>query len=155
MSFLLIYVLLFLSSVLELGSASTPSQLQLEANAILNSGWWKLSSSDSHHICSPIHGIYCNDAGSVIRIKYQCPEGRVQLGRLNLSPFKNLESFEVANCSLQSTILPQIGNLLKLTHLHLSSNDLLGEIPPTIGNLFQLTHLDLSHNTLRVKYLTL
>ena len=117
MSFLLIYVLLFLSSVLELGSASTPSQLQLEANAIINSGWWNLSSSYSHHICSLNHGIHCNAAGSVIGIKYQCSQGQIELATLNLSVFKNLESFEVAYCSLHDTIPPEIGNLPKLTHL--------------------------------------
>jgi len=117
MFFLLIYVLLFLSSVLELGSASTPSQLQLEANAIINSGWWNLSSSYSHHICSLNHGIHCNAAGSVIGIKYQCSQGQIELATLNLSVFKNLESFEVAYCSLHDTIPPEIGNLPKLTHL--------------------------------------
>ncbi|KAK7374488.1 hypothetical protein VNO80_07918 [Phaseolus coccineus] len=145
--FLFIYVLLFVSSVWELRSASTLSQLQLEANAIINSGWWNLSSLDSHHICSLNQGIHCNDAGSVIRITYPCFEGGVQLSTLNLSAFKNLESFEVA-CSLQGTIPPEIGSLSKLIYLHLSSNyTLQGEIPFTIGNLSELTYLHLSHNS--------
>ncbi|ESW11607.1 hypothetical protein PHAVU_008G044400 [Phaseolus vulgaris] len=147
MSFLLIYVLLFLSSVWELGSASTPSQLQLEANAIINSGWWNLSSSDSHNICSLIHGIHCNDDGSVIRIKYLCFKGRIQLATLNLSAFKNLEFFEVAYC-LGGTIPPEIGTLSKLTYLELSFNALQGEIPFSIGSLSKLIFLDLSHNSL-------
>ncbi|XP_068488781.1 MDIS1-interacting receptor like kinase 2-like isoform X2 [Phaseolus vulgaris] len=148
MSFLLIYVLLFLSSVWELGSASTPSQLQLEANAIINSGWWNLSSLYSHHICSLNRGILCNDAGSVIGITYPCFEGAVQLATLNLSAFKNLESFEVSSC-LEGTIPPEIGNLSKLTGLDLSHNSLQGEIPSTIGNLSKLSGLDLSHNSLQ------
>ncbi|ESW11609.1 hypothetical protein PHAVU_008G044600, partial [Phaseolus vulgaris] len=107
-----------------LGSASTSSQLQLEANAIINSGWWNLSSSDSHHICSLNHGIHCNAVGS------------------------NLESFEVVYCSLHGTIPPEIGNLPKLTHLDFCYNSLSGKIPFTMGNLLELTYLHFSHNSL-------
>jgi len=151
MSFLLIYVLLLLSSVWELGSASTPSQLQLEANAIINSGWWNLSSSDSHHICSLNNGIHCNDAGSVIGITYPCFEEAVQLSTLNLSAFKNLESFKASYCLVEGTIPPEIGTLSKLTRFDLSYNSLQGEIPFTIGNLSKLTALDLSYNSLQDK----
>ncbi|ESW11615.1 hypothetical protein PHAVU_008G045200, partial [Phaseolus vulgaris] len=129
-------------------SASTPSQLQLEANAIINSGWWNLSSLYSHHICSLNRGILCNDAGSVIGITYPCFEGAVQLATLNLSAFKNLESFEVSSC-LEGTIPPEIGSLSKLTVIRLFSNALKGEIPFTIGNISKLVVLDLSHNSLQ------
>ncbi|XP_047166233.1 probable leucine-rich repeat receptor-like protein kinase At1g35710 [Vigna umbellata] len=148
---LFIYALLFIGSVLELESASsTPSQLQLEANAIINSGWWNLSHSDSNHICSWI-GIHCNDAGSVTRITYMYHEGPIQLATLNLSAFKNLEHLEVVESSLNGTIPYEIGNLSKLTYLDLSHNSFQDKIPPSLGNLSKLTYLDLSHNSLQGK----
>ncbi|WVZ08062.1 hypothetical protein V8G54_021408 [Vigna mungo] len=91
---LLIYVFVFMGSTFELGCASTASQVQLEANAIMNSGWWHLSPSHSLHICSWIDGISCNDAGSVTRITYMYEEGPIQLATLNLSAFKNLEHLQ-------------------------------------------------------------
>ncbi|BAT83415.1 hypothetical protein VIGAN_04055700 [Vigna angularis var. angularis] len=149
---LFIYALLFMGSVLQLGCASsTPSQLQLEANAIINSGWWNLSHSDSNHICSLIDGISCNDARSVTGITYLYTKRRIQLATLNLSAFKNLETLEVCYSSLEGTIPPEIGSISKLSRLRLSHNSLQGKIPFTLENLFNLTYLDLSYNYLHGK----
>ncbi|KAL2330059.1 hypothetical protein Fmac_017640 [Flemingia macrophylla] len=154
----------------------TPSQLQLEANAIMNSGWWNQSEAvdDPYNICT-WHSIVCNRAESITEIT--CPVSLetwspTQFATLNLSVFKNLERLAVANCRLEGTIPPEIGNLPKLTHLDLSNNYLSGEIPPSLGNLSllerliisntniqstippllgnlpKLSHLDLSHNQL-------
>jgi len=146
---LVTYVLVCLGSVLELGCASTPSQIQLEANAIMNSGWWHLSPSHSHHICSWIDGISCNAAGSVTRITYNYSERPIQLATLNLSVFKNLKHLELSHSNLEGSIPSQIGNLSNLRHLDLSSNSLHGETPFTIGKLSKLIFLDLSFNSLQ------
>ncbi|BAT83414.1 hypothetical protein LR48_Vigan03g028200 [Vigna angularis] len=144
-----IYVLVFIGSVLKLGCASsTPSQLQLEANAIINSGWWNLPHSQSLHICSLIEGIHCNDFGSVTRITYLYSERPIQLANLNLSAFKNLEHLEVSFCSLEGIIPSEIDSLSKLTYLDLSHTSIHGEIPLTIGNLSNLTYLDLSYDSI-------
>ncbi|KAL2330058.1 hypothetical protein Fmac_017639 [Flemingia macrophylla] len=126
-----------------------PSQLQLEANAIIQSGWWNHSDGfdDSHNICS-WRSIICNSAGSIVEMKCPSHKTRIQFATLNLSVFKNLERLEFAHCSLEGTIPPEIGNLPKLTHLFLSNNDLSGEIPLSLGNLPKLTHLFLSNNDL-------
>ncbi|WVZ06360.1 hypothetical protein V8G54_019706, partial [Vigna mungo] len=104
--FHLIYVFVFMGSVLDLGCAlSTPSQFQLEANAIINSGWWNLSHSYSiYYICSWIYGIDCNDAGSVTGITYLSFNKPIQLATLNLPAFKNLEHLEVVGSHLNGTI---------------------------------------------------
>ncbi|XP_014492279.1 receptor-like protein 12, partial [Vigna radiata var. radiata] len=143
---LLIYVFVFMGSAFELGCASTPSQVQLEANAIMNSGWWHLSPSQSLHICSSIDGIHCNDAGSVTRIIYRYQEGPIQLATLNLSAFKNLEHLEVVESSLYGTIPSEIGNLSNLYFLDLSHNSLQGEISSSLGYLTNLWTLIISNN---------
>ncbi|WVZ08063.1 hypothetical protein V8G54_021409 [Vigna mungo] len=148
---LFIYALLFVGSVLQLGcTLSTASQLQLEANAIINSGWWNLSHSDSiYDICSWIVGITCNDAGSVTHITYMYEERPIQLATLNLSAFKNLEHLEVVKSSLNGTIPSEIGNLSNLRFLDLSYNSFQGKIPSSLENLSKLTYLNLSHNSLQ------
>ncbi|KAL2958875.1 hypothetical protein AAZX31_18G234000 [Glycine max] len=131
---------------LDLEAVPTPSQLQLEENAIINSGWWNRSESvASRNICS-WYGMSCNVAGSVTRINYPFYTPGIRLATLNLSAFKNLEWLEVSHCGLQGTIPSDIGNLPKLTHLDLSHNSLDGEIPPALTNLTQLENLIISHN---------
>ncbi|RZB53685.1 MDIS1-interacting receptor like kinase 2 [Glycine soja] len=131
---------------LELEAVPTPSQLQLEENAIINSGWWNRSKSvASRNICS-WYGMSCNVAGSITRINYPFYTPGIRLATLNLSAFKNLEWLEVSNCGLQGTIPSDIGDLPKLTHLDLSHNSLHGEIPPSLANLTQLKSLIISHN---------
>ncbi|PRP84522.1 hypothetical protein PROFUN_05857 [Planoprotostelium fungivorum] len=50
--------------------------------------------------------------------------------------------------SYKGTLSPSIGNLINLTRLDLSHNNLTGSIPDSIGNLTSLQHLDLSYNNL-------
>ncbi|KAH1063088.1 hypothetical protein J1N35_028075 [Gossypium stocksii] len=67
----------------------------------------------------------------------------------NLS--SSLRSLSLAYCDLQGKfpkIIFDLPNLLQLTHLDLSHNQLSGQISRSLGNLLQLTHLDLSHNQL-------
>ncbi|QCE12542.1 protein-serine/threonine kinase [Vigna unguiculata] len=138
------YVLFCIVSVLELGCASTPSQLQLEANALINSGWWWDLPQD---ICS-FTDISCNDGGSVTHITYPYSEKPIQLANLNLFAFKNLERLEVSFCGLEGIIPSEIGSLSKLTYLDLSHTFIHGEIPFTIGNLLNLNYLDLSYDSI-------
>ena len=50
--------------------------------------------------------------------------------------------------NLTGRIPPELGSLVALEHLSLSSNDLSGEIPPELGNLSELTQLYLYSNDL-------
>ncbi|XP_028213380.1 MDIS1-interacting receptor like kinase 2-like [Glycine soja] len=146
MKFLVICSVVIMGITLELEAVPTPSQLQLEENAIINSGWWNRSKSvASRNICS-WYGMSCNVAGSITRINYPFYTPGIRLATLNLSAFKNLEWLEVSNCGLQGTIPSDIGDLPKLTHLDLSHNSLHGEIPPSLANLTQLKSLIISHN---------
>ncbi|KAL2958886.1 hypothetical protein AAZX31_18G235000 [Glycine max] len=146
MKFFVICSVVIMGITLELEAVPTPSQLQLEENAIINSGWWNRSKSvASRNICS-WYGMSCNVAGSITRINYPFYTPGIRLATLNLSAFKNLEWLEVSNCGLQGTIPSDIGDLPKLTHLDLSHNSLHGEIPPSLTNLTQLEFLIISHN---------
>ncbi|XP_039685633.1 probable leucine-rich repeat receptor-like protein kinase At1g35710 isoform X2 [Medicago truncatula] len=135
----------------------TSHQLQMEANAILNSGWWNTSDanfniSDRCHG----HGIFCNDAGSIIAIKIDSDDSTYaaweydfktrNLSTLNLACFKNLESLVLRKITLEGTISKEIGHLSKLTHLDLSANFLEGQLPPELWLLKNLTFLDLFNN---------
>ncbi|KAJ1419602.1 Tyrosine-protein kinase, active site [Sesbania bispinosa] len=129
-------------------ASAAPSQLQLEANAILNSRWWDSDFNISDRCLWG--GIACNDAGSITEIHYgkyynHYKEG-FQFARLNLSAFHNLEKLVVIGTGQGGTIPPEIGTLTKLTYLDLCYNSFEGEIPPSMGNLSLLQSLYLSHN---------
>ncbi|KAJ1419635.1 Tyrosine-protein kinase, active site [Sesbania bispinosa] len=137
-------------------SQSAPSQLQLdlEANALLNSRWW--NTSDPYYNvsrrCEWEHTIVCNKAGSITEIhygEYYYHPVRLQFATLNLSTFKNLEKLVVNVSGLQGTIPSEIGTLTKLIHLDLSYNSLEGEIPPSMGNLSLLQSLHISFNNIQ------
>ncbi|PNX96818.1 LRR receptor-like kinase resistance protein, partial [Trifolium pratense] len=151
--------------------ATVISQLQMEANAILNSGWWNISDGrfNISHRCNWSE-ITCNEAGSIrtIRIDPKRIHSEASSGKhfttLNMSAFNNLESLIFRQIGLQGTIPTEIGLLSKLTHLDMSDNFLQGEMPlslcnlrqlrnylegevnPSIANLRQLEYLDISFN---------
>ncbi|KAG5108830.1 hypothetical protein JHK84_045737 [Glycine max] len=51
-------------------------------------------------------------------------------------------------CGFQGSIPPSFSNLIHLTSLDLSGNNLNGSIPPSFFNLTHLTSLDLSYGKL-------
>ncbi|KEH21567.1 probable leucine-rich repeat receptor-like protein kinase At1g35710 [Medicago truncatula] len=148
---MMIAFLLICSLTVGTQSAKTTShKLQMEANAIIKSGWWNTSDPlfNISDRCN-WYDIFCNKAGSIKAIKIE-PWGS-QLATLNLSTFNystfhNLESFVVSSVELHGTIPKEIGHLSKLTHLDLSGNYLKGELPPELWLLKNLTFLDLSYN---------
>ncbi|CAJ2668958.1 MDIS1-interacting receptor like kinase 2-like [Trifolium pratense] len=135
--------------------ATVISQLQMEANAILNSGWWNISDGrfNISHRCNWSE-ITCNEAGSIrtIRIDPKRIHSEASSGKhfttLNMSAFNNLESLIFRQIGLQGTIPTEIGLLSKLTHLDMSDNFLQGEMPLSLCNLRQLRYLDISYNKL-------
>ncbi|KAJ1401520.1 Tyrosine-protein kinase, active site [Sesbania bispinosa] len=117
--------------------SATPSQLQLdlEANALLNSRWWDSDFNISDR-CQ-WGGIACNKAGSITEIHYgkyynNYKEG-IQFATLNLSAFHNLEKLVVIGTEQGGTIPPEIGTLTKLTYLDLCYNSFEGPIPNGIN----------------------
>ncbi|KAL2330000.1 hypothetical protein Fmac_017581 [Flemingia macrophylla] len=150
-TFLVIIWSIVTEIALELEAVPTPSQHQLEANAIIQSGWWNYSDPegiDPQNICT-WPSIFCNTDGSITEITCPSRDRWSKFASLNLSVFKNLERLDVINCLLEGTIPPEIGNLPKLNHLDLSYNSFHGEIPPSIGNLTQLNYLSISNNQMQ------
>jgi Leucine-rich repeat (LRR) protein len=126
-------------------AASQSSALQLEANALLVTGWWGSASTinTSTHCAWP--DITCNAVGSVTNLSYT---GFYlgKMSKLNLSCFPNLVRLDLHNTGLQGSIPVEIGNLSKITYLDLSYNTLTGPIPSTLGNLTNLKYLSLDSN---------
>ncbi|CAL0329716.1 unnamed protein product [Lupinus luteus] len=143
---------LITSNVILRAIASTPLELEMEASAILNSGWWNISDYNYNDISSLCewNGISCNHIGSITKIKCPCylryEKAFHQFSSLKLSAFQNLERLDLWSCGLGGSIPFEIGNLTKLTFLVLSHNFLNGEIPFSIENLGKITTIDLNHN---------
>ncbi|KAK7246993.1 hypothetical protein RIF29_41868 [Crotalaria pallida] len=148
-AFLIIYSVI-VGTQLELGAASAPSELELEAKAILSSGWWNRSVYNYNDITSHCKwgGIVCNNVGSITGITYRSHlnAGDQPFATLDISTFHNLESLDLRGAGVGGIIPPVIGDLAKLTYLNLSNNFLKGVIPPSIGKLRHLVKLDISSN---------
>ncbi|PSR87659.1 MDIS1-interacting receptor like kinase [Actinidia chinensis var. chinensis] len=119
---------------------------EVEAKALLNSGWWGNFSLPNH--CE-LPGIRCNEAGSIVEINEDYTSViRKNLEHMNWSSLPNLEKLHLSFSYLRGSIPNEIGALSKLTDLKLIGNDLLGMLPLTLGNLTQLVNLDISDNYL-------
>ena len=155
--FLMLMGALVSTHTLPLATAAAPLKLSsssrhLEAQALLQSGWWCGSKVNrtSNHCRWP--GITCNRVGSVIEIESPprgCTLGS-SLEKLNFSYLPNLIRVNFYENGFTGRIPPQIGVLSKLKYLDLSFHyfeyNLSGPIPSTLGNLTSLEHLDLSYN---------
>ncbi|XVE69878.1 hypothetical protein DITRI_Ditri10aG0026900 [Diplodiscus trichospermus] len=60
----------------------------------------------------------------------------------------NLEVLDIRSCNVSGPIPGSLGNLIRLTSLYLSNNNLAGSIPVVLGQLRNLKILDLSANSL-------
>ncbi|KAK2360024.1 putative leucine-rich repeat receptor protein kinase [Trifolium repens] len=148
------FIVLVLGLIVGTQSSTITPTLEMEANAILKSGWWDTSYEPFNFKCyCNWSNIICNKDGSIksIHLDPQYSEvvrGYPKFATLNLSVFHNLESLVIKSIGLQGTIPKEIGLLSKLTHLDLSDNSLTGEVPSSLGNLRQLQYLDISYNGL-------
>ncbi|XP_050271535.1 MDIS1-interacting receptor like kinase 2-like isoform X2 [Quercus robur] len=128
--------------------AAKSSALELEAKALLESGWWssKYTTNGSSLSHCEWPGIYCNVDRSVVWI-YMI---NVYLGdkfrKFNFSSFPNLEDLDLYNTGLQGSIPPEIGTISKLKDLYLPANNLTGNLPLWLANLTQLETFDISSN---------
>ncbi|KAL5738984.1 hypothetical protein ACOSQ2_028164 [Xanthoceras sorbifolium] len=115
-------------------AASELSTIELEREALFNTGWWSRNVSSDH--CNWT-GIACNIAGSITRI--------------DLNSYGNLTNLRLLNLStnhLGGPVPSTLGHLTQLTKLDLSSNRINGSIPYEFGNLKNLFVVDLSGNGL-------
>ena len=127
--------------------ATNNAQVEVEAEALRNSTWWKWmgnTSTTSHDHCS-WDGITCNREGHVvgITISYNHRREYCKLSQLKFSSFPSLLHLNITY--LYGSIPDEIGTLTKLTYLRLSYCAG-GELPVSLGNLTLLEHLDLSYN---------
>ena len=128
-------------------ASSESSALELEATALLESGWWSTAHTNNPSTRCEWPGIICNAAGSVTTIHLA---NRLNVDKLNLnfSSFPNLACLNLHKTSLQGSIPLEIGILSKLTYLDLSFNNLTGELPLSLTNLTQLEWFDISFNSI-------
>ncbi|WJX75189.1 non-specific serine/threonine protein kinase [Trifolium repens] len=154
----MVFVLIIWGLIVGTESSTLRSQLKIEENAILNSGWWNTSDSHAHFNISNRCNwpqISCNKAGSITKISIEeisntmLYQNRIRFATFNLTAFHNLESLVIMFAGLEGTIPKEIGLLSKLNYLYLSGNSLVGEIPPSLGNLRKLTELEISSNKLQ------
>ncbi|KAK5802313.1 MDIS1-interacting receptor like kinase 2-like [Gossypium arboreum] len=119
----LIAVVVAIGPTLGTGSTTlaTTSSLEMEAEALLLTGWWHWDVNHTQEHCE-WQGISCNEAGSVTRID---------------RPW----------LKLTGSIPPQIGAFSSLKYLNLSLNNLTGELPQSLGKLTHLKGLSLSNNS--------
>ncbi|XP_023905543.2 MDIS1-interacting receptor like kinase 2-like, partial [Quercus suber] len=129
-------------------AASNSSALELEAKALLESGWWSDHSNGTFLNHCEFNGIKCNDGGSIIEIDLGGVHLNDAISKLNLSSFPNLVRLDLSDCWLAGRISVEIGTLSKLTHLDLSLNSLTGKLPPSLGNLTRLVKFNISSNSI-------
>ena len=93
--------------------AAKSSALELEAKALLESGWWSsnytTNGSSLSHCEWP--AIRCNVDGSVVMIDFYMHDVYVgdKFRKFNFSSFPNLEFLNLVNTGLQGSIPPEIG----------------------------------------------
>jgi hypothetical protein len=127
--------------------ASESSPLQLEARALLESGWWNDYYSNNTSTRCDWPGITCNAGGSVTKIYMTGGlNGSDKYLKLNFSSFSNLVRLVLRGTSLQGSIPSSLGLLTNLTHLDLSYNLFNGSISQKLGNLRNLHVLSLGGN---------
>ena len=126
-------------------AASKSSALELEAKAILESGWWSEYSNDTSSLCR-WDGIICNDVGSVAKIDLAWFRLGYKISKFNFSSFPNLFSLNLSYTQLSGRIPLEIGTLSKLTYLDLSHNNLIGDLPLSLAKLTQLVTFNISSN---------
>ena len=138
---------IFTHSTTMVVAAESPA-LELEAKALLESGWWSsnytTNGSSLSHCAWPY--ILCNYGGTVLRIDMRDVYVGDKFRKFNFSSFPNLEALSLHNSGLQGSIPPEIGTLSKLTYLSLSMNNLTGNLPLSLANLTQLESFHISSN---------
>ncbi|XP_015062424.1 leucine-rich repeat receptor-like serine/threonine-protein kinase BAM3 [Solanum pennellii] len=98
-----------------------------------------------------LHGPIPRELGNVTSLRW------LQLGYYNqfdegippeLGKLVNLVHLDLSSCNLTGSIPPELGNLNMLDTLFLQKNQLTGVFPPQLGNLTRLKSLDISVNEL-------
>ncbi|KAK0579897.1 hypothetical protein LWI29_033191 [Acer saccharum] len=130
-------------------AASELSAIQLERDALLNTGWGNGSGTltwwnGSDH-CNWT-GIACDVQGSIIGIDLNNCGIEGDLNKFNFSRFPNLEFLKLGSNYLNGSLQLQVGDLPKLYYLDLSRNQLTGVIPQEIGSMKNLVELHLGGN---------
>ncbi|KAL8545973.1 hypothetical protein ACS0TY_005909 [Phlomoides rotata] len=120
-----------------------------ESKALSN--WWPFSLQQSSNHCNWT-GITCDRTGRVVQMSSL--QVCLRLDELDVLAFPYLTTIRLSGCrggiyNSGGKIPAEIGKLLNLTHLYLSSiNGLEGELPLSLLNLTKLEVLDISYNTI-------
>ncbi|KAK7858907.1 receptor-like protein 19 [Quercus suber] len=133
------------------GAASNSSALELEAKALLESGWWADYSNDTFLNHCKFDGIKCNAGGSVIEIdRVGTLYYRDAISKLppSFGTLSKLSHLDLSRNSLTGKLPPSFGNLTRLVKFDISANSITGSIPKELGNLTNLTHFSAQGNRL-------
>ncbi|KAH9790054.1 MDIS1-interacting receptor like kinase 2 [Citrus sinensis] len=168
----LVVIITFISSIIVpvitdnavLTASDASSAIQLEREALLNSGWWNSSWATANYTSDHCKwmGITCNSAGSIVEISsYEMDNNgnAAELSQFNFTCFPNLITFKISGTGFLSGRIPsEIGALSKLQVLNLSQNhltewylaynNLVGPLPKEVGNMKNLKILLLHRNNL-------
>ncbi|EEF39585.1 conserved hypothetical protein [Ricinus communis] len=107
-------------------SNASSKNLELEARALNQSGWWWCNQDTSEDHCQ-WYGINCNSAGSITKIDfhfyyygYNCNNDIRYIEKLSFSSLPNLISFNLSRCAFHGSITFELGKLSRLKYLDLS-----------------------------------
>ncbi|KAF7819684.1 putative leucine-rich repeat receptor-like protein kinase [Senna tora] len=146
---LVIFFTHFANAALSKSSSSASLELQAEARALVESGWWSEAYTKRTTSRCEWPGIQCDRSGSITHIalpsEFQVGD---KFGRLNLSSLPNLLLLNLSRHALSGDVPFGLGTLSKLQHLDLSYNYIDQPILHYIPNLTNLETLNLATNFL-------
>ncbi|KAF8029396.1 hypothetical protein BT93_E1946 [Corymbia citriodora subsp. variegata] len=120
---------------------------ELEASALLRSGWWPSSVTGNTALSHCAwYGVSCNASGSVYGIDLWGHQIGGNLSNMNFSLLPSLTYLQLFYTGLVGEIPLLICTLSRLTELDLSDNSITGKLPPCLLSLTSLQVLDIGRN---------
>ncbi|KAF6150126.1 hypothetical protein GIB67_004220, partial [Kingdonia uniflora] len=149
-------LILALNTSQNFGKMETEALLKWKASLLNDSPSllpsWTISNSSSYFnkTTTPCtwSGIFCNNAGNVVKLNVSNLGLQGTLFNFKFSSFPYLTTLDLSSNALFGTIPAHIANLSQITSLRFSNNTLSGEIPREIGLLTNLVFLFIDQNML-------
>ncbi|KAF8029519.1 hypothetical protein BT93_E2048 [Corymbia citriodora subsp. variegata] len=134
-------------TILNLSATSPAPCNELEARALLRSGWWPSSITGNTTLSHCTwDGVSCNASGSVNGIDLWGHQIGGNLNNMNFSLLPSLTYLKLSYNGFVGEIPLLICTLSRLAHLDLSDNTLIGKLLPCLQSLTSLQVLDINRN---------